>query len=126
MVDVVKGLKRVTKEINALAGDTYSKGDLFENYAQKLFPDQDFKVVHYTTRRDELDGRKIESAQNPDFQFEHRRSGHRFWVECKWRGDLYDGKLDWCKDYQFKRYKEFQEEVRPQKVYAVIGLDGLS
>ncbi|MEM3513048.1 MAG: hypothetical protein QXH13_02590 [Thermoplasmata archaeon] len=112
------------KQLQAMLGDTYAKGDLFENYVIDHFPQEFFKILHATTRRDDLGGRQIESAKNPDFHLQHIPSGHKFWVEAKFRRDLFQNKLVWCKEFQLKRYKEFQEEVRPEKVFIVIGLGG--
>ena len=52
------------KEIKALFGDTYAKGDLFEDYVAELFPDNVFKMLHATSRSSDFNGRKIESREN--------------------------------------------------------------
>jgi hypothetical protein len=112
------------KQLKAMLGDSYSKGDLFEEYVIDLFPEEYFKILHATTRRDDLGGRQIESAKNPDFHIQHIPSGHKFWVEAKFRQNIYNDKLIWCREYQLERYKEFQESVRPEKVFIVIGNGG--
>jgi hypothetical protein len=123
-MDIVEGFEKVTKEFDALDGETYAKRYQFEAYALGLFSATDFKLLHATTRRENFDGRIVESVKNPDFHFQHKRSEDKFWVECAWRPDFLYGKLPWCKDYQLKRYKEFQEEIRPEVVYALIGFGG--
>jgi hypothetical protein len=80
-----------------------------------MLPDKEFAIVHATTRRDDLDGRKIESAKDPDFQVKHRNSNHLFWVECKYRSETYQDKVQWCEKYQLERYKEFQEKSVQRK-----------
>ena len=119
-VDVVPALSK--------ARDHYKEGDAFEAYvANKLFPEPYFDVIHATTRRSDLAGRKIVSATNPDLHLRDARTGDLFWVECKYRTDasIKDRKLIICKNRsQFDRYKKFQEEHRSERVYIVVGFNG--
>ena len=112
------------KEIEALRRDTFAKGGVFEKLVVDLFPEKVFALIYATTTREDLNGRKVESAKNPDFQFQHRPTGHKFWVECKYRKSLFKKKLHWCEPWQFDRYKKFQEDIRPQKVFVVMGKGG--
>lgn len=124
-VGILKGIKKAGKHISALSGNTFAKGDLFEELVVKLLPEQQFSIIHATTRRNDLSGRRIESAKDPDLHIRHRKSNHKFWVECKYRGDLYEDKVNWCRQYQLDRYRAFQEERRPEKLYIVIGFGGM-
>ena len=123
---IANQLNRIGKELGALGGDDYPKGDLFESYVSRLFPIKDFLFLRATTRRDDLDGRQIEEEKDPDFELRHLKSGHEFWVECKFRSDYYRAKLEWCKSWSFRRYEEFQDQVRPRKLWIVVGLGGRS
>jgi hypothetical protein len=114
----------IWNNVKAGFGDNHAKGDLFEGYVARLFPESFFTIVHHTPSRNDLNGRFIESKQMPDFQIRHNASGHRFWVECKWRGQLKDGKIDWSNPEQLERYRDFQRDVRPEMVYVVIGYGG--
>lgn len=111
--------------IKALIGHSHSKGDVFEEYVSRLFPECEYEILHYTPGKDVLSGRGIKSREYPDFQILHRPTGKTFWIECKYRSRLYDGKLVWAKDWQLERYKSFQEEHRPEKVYVIVGFGGL-
>jgi len=102
----------------------FAKGHYFEAFVCNLFPSDDFDVVHATTTRNDLNGRKIGEAKNPDFRFYHKLSGHYFWVECKFRTTLYDGKIKWAEKWQMQRYQQFQKSHGPEKVYVVIGFGG--
>jgi hypothetical protein len=57
-MDIAKGFanvaKKATKILNALVGDTFAKGDLFEAYTLKLFLENDFKLPYALGRREEL------------------------------------------------------------------------
>ena len=116
----------IIKNVKALLGDNFAKGDCFESYVCRLFPESHFTLVQATTTRDDLNGRRIEQSLQPDFQFRHEPSRHRFWVECKFRSQLYDNKIQWAEKWQLDRYKEFQEMKRPEKIYVVIGFGGLA
>ncbi len=122
-MDLLVRLKGAATDINAMTGDTYSKQNLFEAYAQRLFKRSDFDKTYNTIGQDYLDGQGIESTHQPYYQFWHKRSGHSFWVKCEFRSD-YDDKLDWLRPNQLKCYKKFQEDVWPEKIYVVIGFGG--
>lgn len=102
----------------------YSKGHYFEAFVCNLFPRDDFDVIHATTTRNDLCGRKIGEAKDPDFRFYHKSSGHYIWVECKFRTTLVDGRIKWAEKWQMERYQHFQKLHRPEKVYVVIGFMG--
>jgi hypothetical protein len=102
----------------------YSKGQYFEAFVCNLFPREDFDVVHATTAKNELYVRKIGEFKDPDFKFRHKLSGHCFWVECKFRTTLYDGKIKWAERWQMERFQHFQKIHRPEKVYVILGFGG--
>jgi hypothetical protein len=102
----------------------FTKGNYFEAFVCNLFPSDDFDVVHATTATDDLNGRRIGEVKDPDFRFFHKSSGRFFWVECKFRTTLYDGKIKWAEKWQMEGYQQFQRLHRPEKVYVVIGFGG--
>jgi hypothetical protein len=107
--------------------DYFKEGYDFEVYvANRLLPSPDFEVEYFTTRRDDLAGRYIASALNPDIQIRHKKSGHLLWVECKWRTSqsIRNDKLAILSRAQLDRYHSFQEKEGRHRVYVVVGLDG--
>lgn len=100
---------------------SFSIGKLFENYVMSLFPEPHFRALRTTPQHEDYNGRIIESKLDPDFQFRHNPTGHKFWVECKYRGALCEGKILWSESGQLERYRRFQENHRPEKVFVVIG-----
>jgi hypothetical protein len=108
--------------------DYYKEGAAFEAYVvTNLFPTPRYVVQHITSARDDLNGRFIESAQDPDIHIRDTQTGHSFWIECKWRtdGSIRHRKLIICKSWaQFRRYNDFQSEHRYGKVYIVVGFNG--
>ena len=111
--------------MSGIRRDYFKEGHAFEVYvANSLFPRTTYDVERITPRRDDLDGRYIASAKDPDLQIRHIKSNHLFWVECKWRTSrsLTQGKMRVCKNIdQLLRYQEFQEKHRPEKVYIALG-----
>lgn len=121
-----RGHHRIIEQRRGKAKGGPAKGTSFESHVIGLFPTDMFSVLH-DTRRDSVAEKIPESALNPDFRLRHRPSKHVFWVECKFRSSARYGVISWSTGApQFVRYKEFQERVRPEKVYVVIGLIGFS
>jgi len=116
----------LVNQLKTTLGDNYTIGDRFEAYVLDLFPEKAFRLLHATTRRDDLHGRKVESALNPDFQLEHKSTQKRFGVECKFRTSksVIDRKLKWCQEYQLRRYREFQEKTQNERVFVALGFEG--
>jgi hypothetical protein len=101
------------------------KGTAFESYVIGLFPRGAFSILHDTRQyaNSEVMPRGV---LDPDFRLLHKPSGHTFWVECKFRSSARYGVISWSSgSSQYERYLEFQEKVRPEKVYVVIGLIGI-
>lgn len=85
----------------------FLKGEDFENYLRlHVFTNESFELVmrthDYNANKDDY----IESSLYPDFMFREKTTGTQFFVEAKYRENLYRNKLEWCKPYQFNRYKE--------------------
>ena len=61
------------------------KGFVFEQYVDNHFPDKYFKRLEWRSDIKDTNGRLSESSKYPDLEYEIRKSGVRFAVECKWR-----------------------------------------
>jgi len=112
------------KKIKAANGDTYAKGDLFEDHVLKMFPPEFFTIIEATHSTDDLNGRGTESCRNPDFHLRDKKTKTGFWVECKFRSSTFeDGSIQWCEPYQLKTYKKAGETTQ-EKVFVMIGIGG--
>ncbi len=82
-----------------------------------MFPANDFDIL---LRPDKI-GSKV-----PDFYIGARGIGHKFWVEAKHRSHLIDDKFDICQENpdRLKFLRTFQELMRPETVFLVLGLGG--
>jgi len=100
---------------NAEDEDQYAKGREFEYFVERMFPHSDFEIL-----LDPFDkGGKI-----PDFYIRDKKTGQKFWVEAKWRSRSYDRKYTIGKQDRLTVYRVFQEIVRPETVFMVLGFGG--
>jgi hypothetical protein len=100
----------------------FKKGDEFEDYIRKhLFTKDRFTLLHrthdYATNKNDY----IENTKEPDFKFRAIKTGKEFWVEAKYRSTYYEDKVDCCKPFQLKRYKEIDRQL---PVYITLGVEG--
>lgn len=97
------------------------KGDEFENFVRKkIFPADKYVLLHKThsfSKGEEF----IESSLYPDFLFKDRKTNEEFYVEAKYRGNLVNGKIEWCTKEQLDRYKKISKE---KKTLIAIGFQG--
>ena len=120
-------LKKAAKIVKAAVGaaitpESFDKGQEFEEYIHKyLFPKSKFDLVHhshdFSANRDSY----VETSLYPDFKFRAKETGKEFWVEAKFRTSAFNNEVEWCKDYQLKRYVEINKEA---PVFAVLGVGG--
>jgi len=103
----------------------FKKGEKFEIYVMdNLFPEKYFKLLHKTHDFKTNSKRYVESSLKPDFLFEDKKTGKIFYVECKYRSNLYQDKFHWAKDdKQFQRYKDFESNENIP-IYIAMGLGG--
>jgi len=101
---------------------TYVKGDEFEHFVRgRLFTRESYDLLHKTHDYADNKNDYIASSKDPDFRFRARSDGQEFYVEAKFRSRYHDGKLEWCKPFQLKRYQEIDNHT---PVIIVIGLGG--
>lgn len=99
-------------------------GEEFEQLCLNWFPDQDYKLLNRTHDFETNELRYVEESKFYDFKLEHKQTEYKFAVECKYRSDLFHDKLTWAKQFQMKRYKEYEDENQPQGYYVMMGLGG--
>jgi hypothetical protein len=100
------------------------KGKRFEKFVIEKFDPKYFSIVEQTHSWQTNQNRFVESSLNPDYILRYIPTNEVFAVECKYRSRLNpEGMLDYCKQYQFDRYRRFMES---QKIptYIVVGLGG--
>lgn len=102
--------------------ETHVAGDEFEQYVRDhLFPKERYDLVYRTHDYSANKRDFVESSKKPDYRFRSRRRGREFWVEAKYRSQLHQGAVEWCKPYQLERYKAIDRAV---PVFVAIGLGG--
>ncbi len=99
-------------------------GEQFEQLSLNLFPDGDYKLLNRTHDFETNELRYVEESKFYDFKLEHKQSKYKFAVECKYRSNLYYDKFNWAKEYQMKRYKNYEKDNLPNGYYVMMGLGG--
>lgn len=105
--------------------DCTEKGDDFERCVADLFDERYFSIVEWTSDISRKHDRFVESDTDPDLVMRYRHKGRNelFYVECKFRSGLYQGKLHWSDQGQLERYRNYARE-RELPFFVVIGLGG--
>lgn len=102
----------------------WSKGDDFENFVAKQFhKNNDYTVVNWTGDKMRKYNVYVESDSGPDLKIRHEPTQEEFYIECKYRSNLYNGKYKWTNDKQRKRYLKFASNTK-NPFYIVLGLGG--
>jgi hypothetical protein len=90
--------------------ESHIKGIKFESFVgDVLFPKKDYDLVDVTHDYWMNKDRFVESSYKPDFRFRDKKTGKDFYVECKFRTGLKDGKYLWTNEKQFVRYNDFKD-----------------
>lgn len=109
-----------------IAQDGFIKGQRFENYIIELFNKEHFYLKQYRKSEKFTNSLPTIDHWNPDIEMELVFTGkrkYRFAVECKWRNEFKDGKIEWANDKQICTYRMFQDQVRIP-VFIAIGIGG--
>ncbi len=116
---IKKGIVTAHKEFNK--PESFKKGEQFEKFTKEvLYPQMHYELLHETPEHDKTSERFNKSAQNPDFQFQDKKTKEIFWVECKYRSTTnHKNQIEAVKPYQLKRHQDLKELV-----YYVIGFEG--
>ncbi|MCG9910903.1 MAG: hypothetical protein MH137_06330 [Flavobacteriales bacterium] len=97
------------------------KGDAFEDFViQKV---GSAPGISFTGKNSDYHKNGISATENkePDLKFTHKNTAIA--VECKWRKEFVNGKIDWAKDYQVENYHRFEEKQKCF-VFIAIGIGG--
>jgi len=117
---LVRGTKAFVKEIST--PESFVSGKGFEDHVDMMFPKNEWKLIKKTHDYQSNIERFEDKSKEPDFLFQHIRSKRFVNIECKFRSRPFKDKIEWCKYYQFKRYKEIDNKYR--NVYIILGFGG--
>jgi hypothetical protein len=124
-------IKRIVNALDAffdqlLKPISFLKGDDFEKcLRKKVFTKAGYDMVMRTHDFHVNNQDYVESSLYPDFLFRDKKSNKEFFVEAKYRENLFQGKVNWCKDYQLRRYRKLRNEISAKTpIIIAIGLGG--
>lgn len=101
----------------------HEKGQAFESFIITCFDNKEYDLIEWRSDKFIPEWGAPVSAQWPDLVMEHKASGGRFAIECKFRSEPYDGKVKWARPEQMARYLGYEaREGIP--VYLALGLGG--
>ncbi len=109
---------------SAIPQTSTEKGYEFEKWVVAKFPKTYYEIKEW--RSDKYhEGRFASSNMLPDLEIAYRHKNRYavFAVECKWRSDFQNGKIEWASADQLARYKDF-ERSSSKPVFIVIGIGG--
>ena len=96
----------------------------FEKYIVQKFSKKRFTIKKWAGDK-YVEGIYSEENQYPDLVLEFRYNNIKkpLAVECKWRKNYYNGKIEFSHDAQLKRYKKFEKDKNTD-VYIALGVGG--
>ena len=100
------------------------QGDDFEKFVIQKFDKKYFTVKEWAGDK-YVNGTYAQTTPMPDLLMEMQLGNKtaQFWVECKWRKELFKGGIEFASPEQFDRYKKYQDE-KNIPVFIAIGLGG--
>jgi len=113
-----------SNEKESIANDKKEKGDDFEKFVVQKFSKKFFTLLEWAGDK-YVKGHYAETTTQPDLKLRFKKDHIEidFSVECKYRSDYYKNGIEWCKDYQYQKYKKFAAENKIP-VFIVIGVSG--
>ena len=115
----------LTKAANTFIEDintpeSFKKGEKFEKYTRDtIFPPAKYNLLKQTHNYSQNSKDFVQESLEPDFEFECKETKRKFYVEAKFRSDIYNGKIKSLNKEQFERYKEIGKSVT---VFIIIGI----
>jgi hypothetical protein len=104
--------------------DNFDKGKDFENYIRNLFNEKSFDLKVWRKAEKFIDRNFSFDPSYPDLELIFvGAKKHRFAVECKWRKEFKQGKIQWANNYQRCSYMDFYYR-RGIPVFVAIGIGG--
>ncbi|HAL91412.1 MAG TPA: hypothetical protein DCM68_00065 [Verrucomicrobia bacterium] len=98
------------------------KGFLFESFVVQCFDKAEYEMIEWRSDKF-IPGWRPRSCQWPDIEMEHRSTGRRFAVECKFRSHDMAGRVDWVYPAQLDRYRAY-ESREGIPVFLALGFGG--
>ncbi len=101
--------------------DNKEKGNLFEDFVIQFICKN--KSIRLVGKVSDYYKNGVMASENtePDLKFNFYEK--KFAVECKWRKEFIDGKINWATDKQIANYNKYQKTT-DQKVLVAIGIGG--
>lgn len=104
--------------------ESFRKGQQFEQFVeQNIFTEARYELITRTNTYEQNAVRYAEDTLKPDFKFRCKETGQEFWVEAKYRSELYDDQLEALSYPQRDRFYVLEKE-EGLPVFVIIGYWG--
>jgi hypothetical protein len=115
-----KGIQSETQIVDLIK----KSGDDFEKFIVQKFNSDFFRVKEWAGDK-YVNGIYAETTQQPDLKMEFKLKGKSslFSVECKWRKEMFNDTVQFARQDQFERYKEFERKEKIP-VFIALGIGG--
>lgn len=127
--EIIKDLENQIANSNADSETeiiNYNKknGDDFEKFIVQKFDNKYYAIKEWAGDK-YINGTYAKTTPQPDIllEFKLRQKSSQLSVECKWRKNLYKNGVEFAKQEQFERYKNFQLDMEIP-VFIAIGIGG--
>ncbi len=99
-------------------------GDDFEKYIVQKFDKKYYSIKEWAGDK-YINGTYAKTTPQPDIllEFKFRQKSGQLSIECKWRKNLYKNGVEFAKQEQFERYRNFQDNMNIP-VFIAIGIGG--
>jgi hypothetical protein len=118
--------QRTQPEANTITGTSSKQtGTDFQKFVNKLFDRNCFTLPERNTVVMQNEAYPVYSMiSDTECNTAGQDKRVEFAVECKWRQDFNNGKLNWSKDYQLLNHRRFNH-AKDIPVFVIIGVGGL-
>lgn len=113
----------------AHSNDSFKKGALFEEYVLELFDKKSgrFEFLNAVSTNAKIYGIRASQSLFPDIKIlcAILKTKHKFAIECKWREQFINGKIEWATATQIDNYRQYELNYRIP-IYVAVGIGGVA
>ena len=106
--------------------ESFKKGQQFEEFVEKnIFTEDRYELITRTNSYEQNAKRYAEDTLKPDFKFRCKETEQEFWVEAKYRSELFQDQLEALNYTQRDRFY-FLEREEGLPIFVIIGYWGVA
>jgi len=104
--------------------ESFKKGQQFEKFVEEIiFTEDRYELITRTNSYEQNANRYAEDTLKPDFKFRCKETGQEFWIEAKYRSELFRDQIEALSFNQRDRFYNLEKEENIP-VFVIIGYWG--